>query len=219
MGDSSDVEASLHRLEGMAPDTQVGGLIIKKKSAAEEQHIFKIPAPRTSLLGLDLLAAQKRREREEKESTEDRKRSRVSSYKDWAEGKDDVAGGEEDDNDVTPHSSRKDRLAQLRRPKRILLVPDCGRAGQELMIFIVSSLTIVWPAFSFSARHYRSARVETPSHTGGVSEEFWERNRQRERERREHGVYASSKEEKERKRDHGRDRDLDRKRDRGNLYS
>uniref|UniRef100_A0A670ILY8 Pre-mRNA-splicing factor ATP-dependent RNA helicase PRP16 n=1 Tax=Podarcis muralis TaxID=64176 RepID=A0A670ILY8_PODMU len=166
-------EASLHRLEGLEPETQVGGLLIKKKSAAEEQHVFKIPAPRTSLLGLDLLAAQKRREREEKDNgAEDRKRSRVSSYKDWAEGKDEGAAGEEEDGDLAGRSSRKDR-------------------------------------------HYRSARVETPSHTGGVSEEFWERSRQRERERREHGVYASSKEEKERKRDHGREREHDRKRDRG----
>lgn len=66
-------------------------------------------------------------------------------------------------------------------------------------------------------RHYRSARVETPSHPGGVSEEFWERNRQRERERREHGVYASSKEEKDRKKERSRDRDSDRRRDRGKL--
>lgn len=67
-------------------------------------------------------------------------------------------------------------------------------------------------------RHYRSARVETPSHPGGVSEEFWERSRQRERERREHGVYASSKEEKDRKKEKSRDRgDYDRKRDRGKL--
>ncbi|XP_061449776.1 pre-mRNA-splicing factor ATP-dependent RNA helicase PRP16 isoform X1 [Rhineura floridana] len=169
-------EASLHRLAGLAPETQVGGLVVKKKkSAAEEQHVFKIPAPRTSLLGLDLLAAQKRREREEKDGgggAEERKRSRVSSYKDWAEGRDEGAGGgDEEEGDAAGRSSRKDR-------------------------------------------HYRSARVETPSHTGGVSEEFWERSRQRERERREHGVYASSKEEKERRRDHGRERDHDRKRDR-----
>lgn len=65
-------------------------------------------------------------------------------------------------------------------------------------------------------RHYRSVHVETPSYTGGVSEEFWERSRQRERERREHGVFASSKEEKERKKERSRDRDHDRKRDRGN---
>ncbi|XP_063169353.1 pre-mRNA-splicing factor ATP-dependent RNA helicase PRP16 isoform X1 [Candoia aspera] len=60
-------EASLHRLAGLAPEAQVGGLVlVKRRSAAEEQHVFKIPAPRTSLLGLDLLAAQKRREREDR---------------------------------------------------------------------------------------------------------------------------------------------------------
>lgn len=109
MGDAPE-EASLHRLEGMAPESQVGGLIIKKRSAAEEQHVFKIPAPRTSLLGLDLLAVQKRREREEKDgSPEGRKRSRVSSYKDWAEGKDDVVSGEDEDGDAAGCGSRKDR--------------------------------------------------------------------------------------------------------------
>ena len=93
----------------------------------------------------------------------------------------------------------------------------------------------VWPGQRFGAgfssmdepftscppcfRHYRSARVETPSHPGGVSEEFWERSRQREREWREHGVYASSKEEKDRKKERSRDRDCDRKRDRGKLPS
>lgn len=66
------------------------------------------------------------------------------------------------------------------------------------------------------SRHYRSVHVETPSYTGGVSEEFLERSRQRERERREHGVFASSKEEKDRKKERSRDRDHDRKRDRGN---
>lgn len=66
------------------------------------------------------------------------------------------------------------------------------------------------------SRRYRSVHVETPSYTGGVSEEFWERSRQRERERREHGVFASSKEEKDRKKERSRDRDHDRKRDRGN---
>ncbi|XP_060693991.1 pre-mRNA-splicing factor ATP-dependent RNA helicase PRP16 isoform X1 [Hemiscyllium ocellatum] len=60
-------------------------------------------------------------------------------------------------------------------------------------------------------RYYRSSGAETPSHTGGVSEEFKERHRQRERDRREHGVYASSKDnEKEKKRERSRDRDYDR---------
>lgn len=164
-------DASIHRLEGTDLDSQVGGLICKTKSAASEQHVFKAPAPRPSLLGLDLLASLKRREREEKDDGEDKKKSRVSSYKDWEESKDDQKDAEEEGDEQAGRSGRKDR-------------------------------------------HYRSARVETPSHPGGVSEEFWERSRQRERDRREHGVYASSKEEKDRKREKSRDRDYDRKRDR-----
>lgn len=164
-------DTSIHRLEGTSLDSQVGGLICKTKSAANEQHVFKAPAPRPSLLGLDLLASLKRREREEKDDGEDKKKSRVSSYKDWEESKDDQKDAEEESEDQAGRSSRRDR-------------------------------------------HYRSARVETPSHPGGVSEEFWERSRQRERDRREHGVYASSKEEKDRKKERSRDRDYDRKRDR-----
>uniref|UniRef100_A0A674DE11 Pre-mRNA-splicing factor ATP-dependent RNA helicase PRP16 n=1 Tax=Salmo trutta TaxID=8032 RepID=A0A674DE11_SALTR len=88
-------DASLHRLEGSDPTAQVGGLIVKKKSAAVEPHVFRAPTPRTSLLGLDLLAAQKRKEREGKEQAEadsddrNNKKSKVSSYKDWEEGKSD----------------------------------------------------------------------------------------------------------------------------------
>ncbi|XP_067905302.1 pre-mRNA-splicing factor ATP-dependent RNA helicase PRP16 isoform X2 [Heterodontus francisci] len=60
-------------------------------------------------------------------------------------------------------------------------------------------------------RYYRTSGAETPSHTGGVSEEFKEWHRQRERDRREHGVYASSKDnDKEKKKDRSRDRDYDR---------
>lgn len=77
-------DASLHRLEGSEPSVQEGGLLIKKKSSSNEQHVFKTPAPRSSLLGLDLLAAQKRREREEKERQEGEKKSKVAS-KDWEE--------------------------------------------------------------------------------------------------------------------------------------
>uniref|UniRef100_A0A803TC91 RNA helicase n=1 Tax=Anolis carolinensis TaxID=28377 RepID=A0A803TC91_ANOCA len=153
-------EASLHRLEGLSPGAQEGGLVVpaaRRRSAAEEQHVFKVPAPRASLLGLDLLAAQKRHNREELSLGTDRNILYILEYK-----------------------------------------PTCPPPSFRPCV----------------CRHYRSARVETPSHTGGVSEEFWERSRQRERERREQGVFASSKEEKERKRDHGRERDHDRKRDR-----
>ncbi|XP_062327038.1 pre-mRNA-splicing factor ATP-dependent RNA helicase PRP16 [Osmerus eperlanus] len=110
-------DASLHRLEGSDSTAQVGGLIVKQKSAAAEPHVFRAPTPRTSLLGLDLLAAQKRKEREEKEQTEadgeDRwtKKSKVSSYKDWEEGRSDSGSDEEDkeDKEEEDRSEKKER--------------------------------------------------------------------------------------------------------------
>ncbi|KAG9475009.1 hypothetical protein GDO78_003458 [Eleutherodactylus coqui] len=152
-------DASLHRLEGSDPSDQEGGLVVKKKSSSAEQHVFKAPAPRSSLLGLDLLAAQKRKEREEKDRQEGDKKVKVGS-RDW------------EDRDKASEGSG-DRISR-------------GSHGD---------------------RHYRTARVETPSYTGGVNEEFLARNRQRERERREHGVYASSKDDRRRKERSSRDRD------------
>lgn len=108
-----DDDVSLHRLEGSDSTGEVGGLIVKKKSAAAEPHVFRAPTPRTSLLGLDLLAAQKRKERETKEQAEadsddrNNKKSRVSSYKDWEEGKSD-SGSDEEDGDVEDKGSKKE---------------------------------------------------------------------------------------------------------------
>uniref|UniRef100_W5KAC0 Pre-mRNA-splicing factor ATP-dependent RNA helicase PRP16 n=1 Tax=Astyanax mexicanus TaxID=7994 RepID=W5KAC0_ASTMX len=107
-------DASLHRLAGSDPGAQVGGLIVKKKSAAAEQHVFRAPAPRTSLLGLDLLAAQKRKEREGKEQLnaelddQRSKKSKVSSYKDWEEGRSDSGSDEEDDEGGKSRNGRKE---------------------------------------------------------------------------------------------------------------
>ncbi|XP_028979712.1 pre-mRNA-splicing factor ATP-dependent RNA helicase PRP16 isoform X2 [Esox lucius] len=108
-------DASLHRLEGNDPTTQVGGLMVKKKSAAAEPHVFRAPTPRTSLLGLDLLAAQKRKEREGREQTEadiddqKNKKSKVSSYKDWEEGKSDSESDEEDKDEEEQDGKKESR--------------------------------------------------------------------------------------------------------------
>ncbi|XP_016303420.1 pre-mRNA-splicing factor ATP-dependent RNA helicase PRP16-like [Sinocyclocheilus anshuiensis] len=103
-------DSSLHRLEGSDPSVQVGGLIVKKKSASTEQHVFRAPAPRTSLLGLDLLAAQKRKEREGKESLDDQpKKSKVSSYKDWEEGQSDSGSDDENQEDGDSRNGKKER--------------------------------------------------------------------------------------------------------------
>lgn len=94
---------------------QVGGLIVKKKSASTEQHVFRAPAPRTSLLGLDLLAAQKRKEREGKERPDDQpKKSKVSSYKDWEEGKSDSGSDDENQEDGDNKNRKKERWVVLK---------------------------------------------------------------------------------------------------------
>lgn len=103
-------EESLHRLAGTSPGAEAGGLVPRGRSAAAEQHVFKAPAPRASLLGLDVLAAQKRREREEEAAGG--KRSRVSSYRDWEEGRDEADSPEEEEEEETARSgrgARKDR--------------------------------------------------------------------------------------------------------------
>lgn len=105
-----DDDDSMHRLEGTDPAAQVGGLIVKKKSAASEPHVFRAPTPRTSLLGLDLLAAQKRKERESKEQADgndgNSKKSKVSSFKDWEEGKSD-SGSDDEDDDKNSHAKKE----------------------------------------------------------------------------------------------------------------
>uniref|UniRef100_A0A1A9VNH9 RNA helicase n=1 Tax=Glossina austeni TaxID=7395 RepID=A0A1A9VNH9_GLOAU len=61
MGDCEDT--SIHLLEGTIGKEMHGGLILKKTSSSDDNNKFKIPKP--SILGLDKLAAQKRKEREE----------------------------------------------------------------------------------------------------------------------------------------------------------
>ncbi|KAK7913108.1 hypothetical protein WMY93_013319 [Mugilogobius chulae] len=112
-----DEDVSMHRLAGADPSSQVGGLIVKKKSAAAESHVFRAPTPRSSLLGLDLLAAQKRKERDLKEKTdgdEERnlKKSKVSSYKDWDEGKSD-SGSDEEEDDKSKDSRKESRKYRI----------------------------------------------------------------------------------------------------------
>ncbi|TNN87585.1 Pre-mRNA-splicing factor ATP-dependent RNA helicase PRP16 [Liparis tanakae] len=117
-----DDDVSMHRLEGSDPDTQVGGLMVKTKSAAEEPHVFRAPTPRTSLLGLDLLAAQKRKERESKEQAEaddnNRKKSKITSYQDWEEGKSDSGSDEEEDDDKDSDAKKESEEFKRRHQQR-----------------------------------------------------------------------------------------------------
>ncbi|CAF1647858.1 unnamed protein product, partial [Adineta ricciae] len=100
----SEDSGSLHRLPG-TDDQQVGGLIIKKKTQAnssDEQHVFKMPQipPTTSVLGLDKLAAEKRRVQSSASTTEP-KRSKTSSFDD-------------NDDDHKSHSNKSRHLREKR---------------------------------------------------------------------------------------------------------
>lgn len=171
LSDPMDDDPSIHCLEASAPTT--GGLVLKKDSS--KNAIFKIPKP--SLLGLDTLAAQKRREREEAK--------RLISFKD----------SEYDDNNegstvATPSGSRDSGFK----------TPDTS-SHHKLN------------------RQYRAGKVETPSHTGGVSDKARNRLLEHAAEKDKRGVYVSSKDRK-RNRDDDRDnhrsyynRERDRNRD------
>ncbi|CAL1270973.1 unnamed protein product [Larinioides sclopetarius] len=79
------LQSSIHRLEGS--NDQVGGLIIKKKS--DDDALFKVPAPKKSLLGLDVLAEKRKKEQlsENKQKVspsrkyDDRDESRKKKYR------------------------------------------------------------------------------------------------------------------------------------------
>lgn len=63
------------------------------------------------------------------------------------------------------------------------------------------------------SRNYRAGKVETPSHTGGVSDKARHRLLELAEKERQRGVYVSSKDERKRDRDRRDDRDRDRDRD------
>lgn len=67
-------------------------------------------------------------------------------------------------------------------------------------------------------RHYRQARIDTPSHPGGVSNAVRDRQHDRHNREKDKGVYASSKhrdgDRKKDRKDRERDRRYDRDRDR-----
>lgn len=157
----SEDDENLHRLEGTSGEAP-GGLIIKKKEKPEE---FQFARP--SLLGLDKLAAAKR------------KQNRLISFQD-------------ETNDDDSNASKSDSSTE-------------------------------------KERKYRKHNEETPTYTGGISEQarerMLERLQRREKEAKEKGVHHSTQEEKKsrskdeednsyyRHRYDSRDRDKNRRRD------
>ena len=76
----TEFDPSVHCLSANEDDQPVG-LIIKKP--AESEHVFKVPTARVSLLGLDKLAAEKRkRQQDEAKHTSVEKKPRTEEYDD-----------------------------------------------------------------------------------------------------------------------------------------
>ena len=154
-------EGSSDRLEG-STDT-VGGLIKK----AGSKHVFKVPT--ASVLGLQKLAEEKRKRKEELERDQVKKSKTNTEKSNWEDR--DERGKEVDGDDYKERFSSGSKARSLGK-----------------------------------SRHYRSQLVETPSHTGGVSDEAREkqlRRLDREREGRKGGVYAESRK--------GRDKEYDKR--------
>lgn len=157
--DYDDDDPSLHRLEGTSSNERGGLVLLKPKS-----ETFTKPKP--SLLGLDKLAAARRKEQEEA--------NRKISFQ----------NNDEDDEPSTPRGDS-----------------DLFKKPELKSIHTLN-------------RHYRDAKPETPSYTGGVTKKAHERLIERMSDKnKDKGVYASSK---DRKRSHDDDdrRDRDRYRDR-----
>ncbi|KNC23761.1 hypothetical protein FF38_13822, partial [Lucilia cuprina] len=162
-----DDDSGVHRLEGTSATEMRGGLVIKKTKTDDNK--FKVPKP--SILGLDKLAAQKRKEREESQ--------RLISFKD----------NENDDEDKDVRAVSTPSLPSEFAFKK----PDTQ-------------------SFQKMGRQLRAPKDETPTHTGGVSEEARERLREHiKRDRSKGGVHYTSKD-YDRERDRDRDRDRERSR-------
>lgn len=98
----TDEDPSVHRLEASAPIS--GGLVIRKIDNADSDNVFKIP--KTSLLGLDRIAAEKRKEKE--------KQQRLISFKD-NEYDDDAASTPKSSTNRTPDLSNVHKLSRQYR--------------------------------------------------------------------------------------------------------
>ena len=149
----------------------IGGLVIKK---APSKHVFR--SPQGSMLGLQKLAEEKRKRKEELESGEEAKKAKRSTTS--SEPSRESWGDEASSGDID---------------SRTRFSSGSGREQR-----------------SVKSRHYRSHLEETPSHTGGVSEEAREkqlRRMERDREGRRGGVYAESRSREHRSSDEGRSRD------------
>ncbi|XP_069688143.1 pre-mRNA-splicing factor ATP-dependent RNA helicase PRP16 [Periplaneta americana] len=180
---SSDDDSDLYRLEGSK--NEKGGLVIKKKP--EGNDVFKAPAPKKSILGLDKLAALRRKQKEDAEE-EESKKSRVTSYMD------------EDDygNEVEQDLDRKEKKNERHyRPAHVETPSHTGGISKEARDRIVE-------------------RMQKNKERSVLHASSRDKKREKERDREEKS-YDKSRHSRERERDSDRDRsresDRDRRRD------
>ncbi|KAJ4427868.1 hypothetical protein ANN_23872 [Periplaneta americana] len=180
---SSDDDSDLYRLEGSK--NEKGGLVVKKKP--EGNDVFKAPAPKKSILGLDKLAALRRKQKEDAEE-EESKKSRVTSYMD------------EDDygNEVEQDLDRKEKKNERHyRPAHVETPSHTGGISKEARDRIVE-------------------RMQKNKERSVLHASSRDKKREKERDREEKS-YDKSRHSRERERDSDRDRsresDRDRRRD------
>ena len=149
-----DNDPSIHRLEGSSGNEK-GGLVIMKKGPAstEDKHVFKVPAPRTSILGLDKLAAAKRKQQQEDQEKEERK-SRVTSYRDEEEEGDDV------ESDVTPgrYTSKTQKDRWVRPELAMVLVSGFGDLFADYgypFFHYAPQILAMYPFFCYVPAHHK----------------------------------------------------------------
>ena len=75
----TEFDPSAHCLSASEDDKPVG-LILKKP--VQSDHVFKVPTARVSLLGLDKLAAEKRKRQHETKTTVEEKKTKTEDYDD-----------------------------------------------------------------------------------------------------------------------------------------
>lgn len=187
---SSEDDTSVHRLEASAPAS--GGLVIKKK---ETDSTFKIPQP--SLLGLDRLAAQKRKEREDQK--------RLISFKD-SEYDDDVTGTPDHNAIKTPDQSSVHKLNRNYREVQNETPSHGGGVSDKARDRLAER----------SEKDKRGVYVSSKDEKRARNKEDNDRNydrRERDRDR-ERDKYRN----RDKDRDKNRDRESDRRRERDRDY-
>lgn len=179
---SEEDDPSLHRLEASAPAT--GGLVVKKKES--DADIFKVPKP--SLLGLDRLAAQKRKEREDQ--------TRLISFKE--NEYDDEAGATPGRSFKTPDHSSVHKLNRNYRESANDTPSHGGGVSDKARIRLAER----------SEKDKRGVYISSKSEKKSRSKEDNDRNYDR-RDR-----YRDRDRDRDRDRRREKDRDYERRRDR-----